>query len=66
MKRPLAVVAILCLVVLAGLVLWAGLGSILTMDESSKSQGGQYYVGAAILAAAVWLIGQFSKISKHL
>ena len=66
MKGPLALIAFVCLLMLGGLVLWAGIGSILTMDASSKSQGGQYYVAAAIVVAVVWLIGQFSKISKHL
>jgi hypothetical protein len=65
MKGTLALIAVLCLLILGGLVVWAGLGSILTMEESSKSQGGQYYVGVALIVAVVWLASQFSKISKH-
>jgi hypothetical protein len=66
MKGLLALIAFVCILVLAGLVLWAGIGSIVNMDASSKSQGGQYYVGVAIIVAIVWLISQVAKISKRL
>jgi uncharacterized membrane protein YdbT with pleckstrin-like domain len=66
MQRSLAIIGITAVVVLLGLVLWAGIGSLLTMEESSASQGGRYYVGAAVVVALVWLIGQFRKFSDRL
>jgi hypothetical protein len=65
MQRALATIGIFCLVILTAMVLWAGVGILLTMEESSKSQGGRYYVGAALVVALVWLLGQYLKIAKR-
>jgi uncharacterized protein YceK len=65
MHRTLGAIIIICLVILTALVLWAGIGSVVTMDESSKSQGGQYYVGVAMVVALVWLLGQYLKLAKR-
>lgn len=65
MQRALAAIGILAVVTLIGLVLWAGLGGLLTMDAGSRSQGGQYYVGAAVIVAVVWLVSQISKFSRR-
>jgi hypothetical protein len=65
MQRTLATIALICLVVLTGLVLWAGIGSLLTMEDSSKSQGGQYFVGVAMIVALLWLFGQYLKVAKR-
>ncbi len=65
MHSTLATIGILGVVILTGLVLWAGVGSLLTMDASSKSQGGQYYLGAAMVVALVWLLAQYLKFAKR-
>jgi uncharacterized membrane protein YdbT with pleckstrin-like domain len=65
-QRLIAAVGILAILVLVGLVLWAGVGSLVTMDASSRSQGGQYYVGVAVIVALVWLVSQISKFSRRL
>ena len=65
MRRTLATIGVICIAILAGLVLWAGIGSLVTMEESSKSQGGRYYVAVAIVVALVWLVGQYMKLVKR-
>jgi hypothetical protein len=64
-QRTLATIGIVCLVILTSLVLWAGVGILLTMDKSSASQGGRFYVGVGLLVALVWLVSQFSKLAKR-
>ena len=64
MRELLGTIGTLCVVVLGCLILWAGIGSLITMDESSKSQGGRYYVGAALIVALVWLVGQVQKFRR--
>ena len=65
MQRTLAIVGIVCLVILTALVLWAGIGILITMDAGSAGQGGRYYVGAALIAALGWLVGQYFKLAKR-
>jgi len=66
LERALAIVGIVALFLLGGLVLWAGLGSVLTMDAGSSSQGGQYYVGAVVIGALLWVVSQAFKFWKRL
>jgi hypothetical protein len=47
-------------------VLWAGAGMLMTMNESEKSQGGQFYVGVGLIVALAWLSGQFVSFAKRL
>jgi hypothetical protein len=42
---------------LAGGLIVVGIWVILHMDASSRSQGGAFYVGIAILVAVAWLVG---------
>jgi hypothetical protein len=42
---------------LAGGLIVGGIWMILHMDASSRSQGGAFYVGIAILVAVAWLVG---------
>jgi hypothetical protein len=66
MQRTLAWIGIVALAVLTVLVVWAGVGILLTMDQSSKSQGGHYYVGVGLIVALVWLFSQFMSFAKRL
>jgi hypothetical protein len=43
-------------VFLAGGLIVVGIWMILHMDASSRSQGGEFYVGLAVLAAVAWLV----------
>lgn len=65
MQRTLAIIGIVCLVILTGLILWAGVGILITMDAGSTGQGGRYYVGAALIVALVWLLDQYFKVAKR-
>jgi uncharacterized membrane protein YidH (DUF202 family) len=66
MQRTLVWIGIAALTVLTGLVLWAGVGMLMTMNESEKSQGGQFYVGVGLIVALAWLVGQFVIFAKRL
>ena len=66
MQRTLAWIAIAALTVLTALVLWAGIGMLMTMNESEKSQGGQFYVGVGLIVALAWLTSQFVSFAKRL
>ena len=64
MRQLLATIGTICVMVLGFLILWVGIGSLITMEESSKSQGGRYYVGVALIVALIWLVGQVRKFRR--